>query len=143
MIKRLSENWKANPAKFILLLVSFLSGLVTLVVYLTTGILPGFTEHYSAGAIVLTVLAILIGGADLFLRIPGLDILPFAFYLSALLCFFSVQSNYLVAVVRAIDVTHVSAGFVCTIAFYLLAAVTNIVGIFYRFPLGIWTKKKA
>lgn len=142
MIKRLRENFKANKVKFLVLLLSFLVGIITLIVYLSTGILPGFTERYSIGAIILTILAILIGGLDLFFRIPGVDVLPFAFYLSALLCFFSVESNYLVAVIRAIDVTSVSAGFVSTIVLYLIAAVTNIVGVFYHFSIGILSLKK-
>lgn len=126
---------KNNPIRFAFTAGALLFDVIALIVYLCTGIIHNFTEVYSAGCIVFAILAIISGLITLWKRIHLLETVPFIAMTIALILFVVVNLNYIVAVIRAIDVTSVSATFVITIVLMALGAALAIV------PLCLKTKK--
>lgn len=117
---------KNNPVYFGLLAASLLLQIVSLIVYLTTGIIHNFTESYSVGCIIFLVVAILFSGFTIYKRVHLIETIPFIATTIALILFIVVNLNYIVAVIRAIDVTSVNATFVLTIVFLVLALGTAL-----------------
>ncbi len=117
---------KKNPIHFGLLASSLLLEIVSLIIYLTTGIIHNFTETYSVGCIIFLVVAIIVSGFTVYKRIHLVETVPFIAVTIATILFVVVNLNYIVAVVRAIDVTSVNATFVLTLVFMLLAVVTSL-----------------
>lgn len=120
---------KEKPIKYGLTIGSFLVALVTLIVYLSTGIIRNFTEEYSASLIVILIIGIIANVIVIFKDIHLVNIIPFTAYIIALILFFVVNANYLVAVVRGIDVTSVSGSFVATIVLFVVAIALNIASV--------------
>lgn len=112
---------KNNPLHFGLLLGAFLLEVVSLIVYLSTGIIHNFTESYSVWCILFIALAILLTALTAVKRIHIVETVPFIAMTIGLILFIVHNLNYIVAVVRAIDVTSVSASFVLTIVLMVIA----------------------
>jgi hypothetical protein len=123
-----------NIPQFILTVVSSLLAIVALIVYLSTGIIKGYTDSYSAWLIVFLSVGIIANVVTIAKRIDSFETLPFICYVISLILFFAVNANYLVAVVRAIDITSVSASFVITAILLVVAAVSEIVGVALHQP---------
>lgn len=120
-------NIKNNPIRYGMLLGSLILEIVSLIIYAVTGIVHNFTETYSAGCFIFLAIAILATIVTIVKRIHLVETVPFIAMVIALILFIVVNLNYIVAVVRAIDVTSVSATFVLTIVFMALAIVTSLV----------------
>ena len=112
---------KEKPVKYGLTISSLILSIVTLIIYLATGIIRNFTEEYSISAIIFLIIGILANVIIIFKEIHLVNTIPFTAYIISLILFFVVNANYLVAVVRGIDVTSVSISFILTIIFYVLS----------------------
>ena len=112
---------KAKPVKYGLAIGSLLIALVTLIVYLSTGIIRNFTEEYSIPLIIILIIGIIANAVIIFKDIHLVNTIPFTAYIISLILFFVVNANYLVAVVRGIDVTSVSGSFIATIVLFVIA----------------------
>lgn len=120
---------KEKPVKYGLTISSLILSIVTLIIYLTTGIIRNFTEEYSIGVIIFLIIGILANVIIIFKEIHLVNTVPFTAYIISLILFFVVNANYLVAVVRGIDVTSVSISFILTIIFYVLSIGLNIASV--------------
>lgn len=120
---------KEKPVKYGLTISSLILSIVTLIIYLATGIIRNFTEEYSISAIIFLIIGILANVIIIFKEIHLVNTIPFTAYIISLILFFVVNANYLVAVVRGIDVTSVSISFIITIIFYVLSIGLNIVSV--------------
>ena len=120
---------KEKPVKYGLTISSLILSIVTLIIYLTTGIIRNFTEEYSISAIIFLIIGILANVIIIFKEIHLVNTIPFTAYIISLILFFVVNANYLVAVVRGIDVTSVSISFILTIIFYVLSIGLNIASV--------------
>lgn len=120
---------KEKPVKYGLTISSLILSIVTLIIYLTTGIIRNFTEEYSISAIIFLIIGILANVIIIFKEIHLVNTIPFTAYIISLILFFVVNANYLVAVVREIDVTSVSISFILTIIFYVLSIGLNIASV--------------
>ena len=120
---------KEKPVKYGLTISSLILSIVTLIIYLTTGIIRNFTEEYSISAIIFLIIGILANLIIIFKEIHLVNTIPFTAYIISLILFFVVNANYLVAVVRGIDVTSVSISFILTIIFYVLSIGLNIASV--------------
>ena len=114
---------KKNPAKFCLSLAACVLGLIALVLYLTTGVIPGFTEKLLPAAIIVLALSVLCNLVFTFVRVNTLEALPFAGYIVSAMLILYANAEYLVAVVRAIDVTTVQPSLIITIVLAVCAAI--------------------
>lgn len=120
---------KAKPVKYGLTIGSLLIALVTLIVYLSTGIIRNFTEEYSIPLIIILIIGIIANAVIIFKDIHLVNTIPFTSYIISLILFFVVNANYLVAVVRGIDVTSVSGSFIVTIVLFVIAIGVNIASV--------------
>lgn len=120
---------KEKPVKYGLTISSLILSIVTLIIYLATGIIRNFTEEYSISAIIFLIIGILANVIIIFKEIHLVNTVPFTAYIISLILFFVVNANYLVAVVRGIDVTSVSISFILTIIFYVLSIGLNIASV--------------
>ena len=120
---------KEKPVKYGLTISSLILSIVTFIIYLTTGIIRNFTEEYSISAIIFLIIGILANVIIIFKEIHLVNTIPFTAYIISLILFFVVNANYLVAVVRGIDVTSVSISFILTIIFYVLSIGLNIASV--------------
>lgn len=120
---------KEKPVKYGLTTSSLILSIVTLIIYLATGIIRNFTEEYSISAIIFLIIGILANVIIIFKEIHLVNTIPFTAYIISLILFFVVNANYLVAVVRGIDVTSVSISFILTIIFYVLSIGLNIASV--------------
>ncbi len=120
---------KEKPVKYGLTISSLILSIVTLIIYLATGIIRNFTEEYSISAIIFLIIGILANVIIIFKEIHLVNTIPFTAYIISLILFFVVNANYLVAVVRGIDVTSVSISFILTIIFYVLSIGLNIASV--------------
>ena len=59
-MKLLINNFKEDKSRFISIIVSLLFGIISLIVYSTTGIIKGYTDSYNVGLFIILILAILI-----------------------------------------------------------------------------------
>ena len=128
-MKNIIKSIKDNPLHFYISIGASLSGLIGLIIYLCTGIIRNYTEAYSPWLIVILCLGIVINLFSACKKINGLETIPFVAYIISLILFFIVNANYLVSVVRAIDITSVSVSFVFTAVFLVIATVSSIVGV--------------
>lgn len=117
------KSFKNNPAKFCLSIAACALGLIALILYLATGVIPGYTESLSAAAIVLLALAVCGCLVFAFVRMNTVESLPFAAFIVGGLLILYANAEYLVAVVRAIDVTTVQPSLIITLVLTVLAAV--------------------
>ena len=108
-------------------LVALVLGAAALILYLTTGVIPGFTDALSTSLIVLAAAGVAANLLFTFVRFNTLELFPFVAYIVSIFLFLQVNANYMVAVVRAIDITSVSATFVLNIVLFLAAAVVYLV----------------
>ena len=120
---------KEKPVKYGLTISSLILSIVTLIIYLTTGIIRNFTEEYSISAIIFLIIGILANVIIIFKEIHLVNTIPFTAYIISLILFFVINANYLVAVVRGIDVTSVSISFILTVIFYILSIGLNIASV--------------
>lgn len=120
---------KEKPVKYGLTISSLILSIVTLIIYLATGIIRNFTEEYSISAIIFLIIGILANVIIIFKEIHLVNTIPFTAYIISLILFFVVNANYLVAVIRGIDVTSVSISFILTIIFYVLSIGLNIASV--------------
>ena len=120
---------KEKPVKYGLTISSLILSIVTLIIYLATGIIRNFTEEYSISAIIFLIIGILANVIIIFKEIHLVNTIPFTAYIISLILFFVVNANYLVTVVRGIDVTSVSISFILTIIFYVLSIGLNIASV--------------
>ena len=120
---------KEKPVKYGLTISSLILSIVTLIIYLTTGIIRNFTEEYSISAIIFLIIGILANVIIIFKEIHLVNTIPFTAYIISLILFFVVNANYLVAIVRGIDVTSVSISFILTVIFYILSIGLNIASV--------------
>lgn len=109
--------------RFYLSAAAFALGLISMILYLAAGIIPGYSTGYSTG--VLAAVTIGLAGNVLFTfkRVDTLEIIPFVSYIIAIIFFVASNVDYLTAVIRAIDVSRVETTFVLTILLLFLAAV--------------------
>ena len=114
---------KNNPVKFCLSIAACVLGLIALILYLVTGIIPGYTESLSTAAIILLALAVCGCLIFAFVRMNTVESLPFAAFIVGGLLILYANAEYLVAVVRAIDVTTVQPSLIITLVLTILAAV--------------------
>ena len=131
-MKLLVAQFNINKKRFCLNIISILLGLIAFILYLSTGVIRGFTDTLSAWVPLFIVLSIILGILTLFKNIGGLNSLPLAGYIIALLLFLTHNSNYIVAVMRGIDLTSFSGGFITTIILLLLACITNLVAVCFK-----------
>ena len=124
--------FKENKASFCLSVASAVLGIVAVILYGTTGIIKGFTENLSAPVFIFAILGIIVACLNAVKRVDTLETFAFTFIVIALVCFFVNNANYLVAVVRGIDVTHVSGTFVTTVVFFVLSLGTALASICFN-----------
>ena len=124
-----------NPVKFYLGIVAFILGLVALILYLTTGVIPGYTETLSTGAIIALVVAVCGTLLFCFVRVNTLESLPVAAYIIGAMLILYQNAEYLVTVIRAIDVTTVQPTLIITLVLTVLAAIV--------YAISFTAKKKA
>ncbi len=118
---------KNNPVKFYLSIAACALGLIALILYLATGIIPGYTESLSTPAIIVLALAVCGSLLFAFVRMNTVESLPFAAFIISVLLILYANAEYLVAVIRAIDVTTVQPSLIITIVLILLAAIVYAV----------------
>lgn len=123
----MKESISANPPKFYCSSAALLLGLISCVLYLATGVIRGFTDQYSIALIVFGVIGVLSNVFFTVKRMDTFEMLPFVCYVICIFLFFAVNANYLVAVIRQIDVTSVSGTFVATAVLFAAAAVMYLV----------------
>ena len=114
---------KKNPGKFCLSIAAFALGLIGLIVYLAAGRVPGYTETLSTGAIIALALAVCGNLVFSLVRCNTVESLPFAAYIVGVMLVLYANAEYLVAVVRAIDVTTVQPSLIAVVALSGAAAV--------------------
>lgn len=126
-MKLLINNFKEERIRFITIIISLLFGIISLIVYSSTGIIKGYTDSYSVGLFVILILAIIINIVSLFTKYNSFQTLSFVGYFISIVLFLIVNANYIVAVIRAIDLTSVNASFIITIVLLAIATVSGIV----------------
>ena len=126
-MKLLINNFKEDKSRFISIIVSLLFGIISLIVYSTTGIIKGYTDSYNVGLFVILILAILINVGSLFTKYSSFQTLSFVGYFISIVLFLIANANYIVAVIRAIDLTSVNSTFVITIILLAIATISGIV----------------
>ncbi len=114
---------KKNPAKFYLGITACILGLIALILYLNTGIIPGYTETLSVPAITVLILGICGCALFSFVRMNTVESLPFAAFIVSIMLLLFQNAEYLVTVIRAIDVTTVQPSLILTIVLIVAAAV--------------------
>ena len=124
-----------NPAKFYMSIAACVIGLIALILYLTTGIIPGYTETLSTGATIALALAVCGSLLFAFVRVNTLESLPFAAFIIGAMLILYQNAEYLVTVIRAIDVTTVQPTLIITLALAIVAAIV--------YALSFTAKKKA
>lgn len=129
MIKKAIET---NPAKFYCSAAAFILGVIGFILYLATGVIRGFTEQYSAALIVVAVIGIAANVVFSVKRVSTLEMIPFMAYVISIFLFIAVNVNYLAAVIRAIDISRVSASFLMTIVCFAAAAVVYLAGFCFK-----------
>lgn len=130
MLKELKENKIA----FCLSALATVLGLVGVIVYGATGIIRGFTDEMSPWVFIFGIIGLLFSGLNCVKRIDTLESFSFVAFFLAIVCFFVVNANYLVAVTRAIDVTRVNASFVITIVIFAVAFIASLISNIMRMP---------
>lgn len=125
---------KENKIAFGLSALAAVLGLVGMIMYGATGIIRGFTDEMSPWVFIFGVIGIAIAALNCVKRIDTLESMSFVAFFIAIVCFFVVNANYLVAVTRAIDVTSVNATFVITIVIFVLAFAASLVSNIMRMP---------
>lgn len=120
-------NVEKNSPKFKLSICSLIIAAAALVLYLCTGKIEGFTAELSNPVIICAVIGIAANALFAFKRMDTLEMIPFSAYIISIFLFLAANANYIVAVIRAIDVAAVSATFVLTIALFAIAAVVYLV----------------
>lgn len=138
------DFFRIKDSSVILLLVSMLFQLVSLIVYGTTG-LTEFTAELSSAVLAFGILSLISGAGIFLITVLGicekytkkvLDIGIYVVYLFGLLAwlfYITSQVNYLVNIFVAIDGTKLTAAFILTVLFFLLAWVAALVSaILYR-----------
>ena len=96
--------------------------MAALILYLTTGVIPGFTNELSVGAVAAAEIACVCNLIFLVKCVNTLEAAPFPAYIISTLFFLAVNANYIVAVVRSIDVSTFSTTFILNIVLFLAAA---------------------
>ena len=127
-VKMIKESISANPRKFYCSAAALLLGLTSCILYLATGVIRGFTDQYSTALIVFGVIGVLSNVLFKAKRMDTFEMLPFVCYVICIFQFFAVNANYLVAVIRQIDITSVSGTFIATAVLFAAAAVIYLVG---------------
>lgn len=122
-MKSMKETIAANRSKLCLSIVALVLALVGLILYLTTGIIPGFSTSYSTGVLVALIIGLVSNLIFSFVRLDTLEALPFVAYIISIFIFVASNADYLTAVIRAIDVSRVEASFVLTIVLPFVAAI--------------------
>ena len=125
MMRKSAEQY---PNKFFCCGIALLLGIAALVLYVATGVIPGFTDSYSLPVFIACGLAVLCNIIFLCVHVNTLEMIPFVAYLVGAMLFLSANANYLAAVVRKIDVTRVSVSFIATIVLMVAAAVLYAIG---------------
>ena len=118
---------KKNPGKFCLSIAACALGLAALVLYLLTRVIPGYTETLSTAAIIALALAVCGCLLFAFVRVNTVESLPFAAFIVAALLILYQNAEYLVTVIRAIDVTTVQPSLIITLVLIVVAAVVYAV----------------
>ncbi|MBQ8081876.1 MAG: hypothetical protein IJ240_08255 [Clostridia bacterium] len=121
------KSIKNNPGKFYLNIAACAIGLIALILYLATGVIPGYTDALSTGAIVALAIAVCGNLIFSFVRVNTLESLPFAAYIVGALLILYANAEYLVTVIRGIDVTVVQPTLIITLALTVVAAVVYAV----------------
>ena len=111
-----------TAGKRVLGILALLIAGAALFIYLRTGVIRGFTDELSLAVICAIAVGLVLNLIFVFVRARTIESLPFAAYCIAALLFLRANANYLVAVVRAIDVTSVSMTFILTLALLAAAA---------------------
>ena len=113
----------------ILMLSSLASGLVTLILYLFTGV-TAFTPKLSTPMIIFLIVGLVLGAVSLFIPKFSKQIkyLVYIAFLFAMLMYISTQITYIANIFVAIDGTSFSASFIITfilvIASFVLALIS-------------------
>lgn len=128
----IKKSMQSNPAKFYCSVFALIMGVIGLILYLTTGIIRGFTDQYSTALIIVAVIGIIANVIFAVKRIDTWEMIPFMAYVISVFLFIAVNANYLAAVVRAIDISRVSTTFVMTIVCFLVAAALYLAGFCFK-----------
>lgn len=128
----IKKSMQSNPAKFYCSVLALIMGVAGLILYLATGVIRGFTDQYSTAMIIVAVIGIIANVFFTVKRMDTLEMIPFMAYVISVFLFIAVNANYLAAVVRAIDISKVSAAFVMTIVCFLAAAVLYLAGFCFK-----------
>lgn len=123
MMKSIKETISANPGKFYLSMASLALALIALILYLATGIIPGFSTGYSTGVLAALIIGLAGNLIFTFQRVDTLEALPFPAYIISIFFLLASNADYLTAVIRAIDVSRVETTFVLTAVLPLIAAI--------------------
>ena len=78
---------KEKPVKYGLTISSLILSIVTLIIYLTTGIIRNFTEEYSIGVIIFLIIGILANVIIIFKEIHLVNTIPFTAYIISLILY--------------------------------------------------------
>jgi hypothetical protein len=124
----ITNSINENSKKFYCSIGALFLGIIGFVLYLTTGIITGFTEEYSVAMLVIAAIGISTNIIFSVKRVATVEVIPFVAYIICIFQFLSVNANYIIAVVRAIDISSVSGSFIATIVLFLAAAVIYIAG---------------
>lgn len=131
-MEMLKNSFNKNTEKFWCSAAALILGLIACILYLATGVIKGFTDAYSVPMILIMIIGIIANAIFLLIRKSTVEMIPFMAYIIAVFLFLQVNANYIVAVIRAIDITRVSSSFIATIVCLVLAAVVYLIGFCFK-----------
>ncbi|MDR2157294.1 MAG: hypothetical protein LBO81_05900 [Clostridiales Family XIII bacterium] len=131
-MKTIGNSIRSNPKKFFCSVVALALAVAGFVLYLTKGVIAGFTDEYSAAMIIFASGGILANVVFSVKRINTLEAIPAVAYIICIFLFLAVNANYMAAVIRKIDVFSFSNTFVATIVMFALAALVFLVGFTFK-----------
>lgn len=116
-------NWiKSRGVSLYLILGAAVSGLVSFILYLATGV-TSFAQSYSPLVIICFVIGMICAIAALIIKFRPLTFIGYIAFLAAALEYIISQINYIVNVLVGIDGETLSASFFATLIFALAAFV--------------------
>jgi hypothetical protein len=128
----ITSSINQNNKKFYCSITALVLGLVGTILYLTTGIIDGFTDEYSVPVIVFAGIGIAANIIFSVKRMDTIEMIPFIAYIICIFQYLAINANYMIAVVRAIDISSVSATFIATLLLFLAAAIVYAAGYAFR-----------
>lgn len=128
----ITKSINENQKKFYCSIGALSLGIIGFILYLMTGIISGFTDEYSVSMIVIAIIGIVTNVIFSVKKVNTVEIIPFVAYIVCIFQFLAINANYIIAVVRAIDISSVSPTFIATIILFLIAAILYVVGFIFE-----------